>query len=138
MDEARQKAKEALSSYGQATEWVDPVFDGFMNSSGAESLADTIASISAAAANGVIPTNIELTLWALLGQGDKAMQAAWALKESGEYFEVEIIFLDEFSLLREHEEFAEFLQSLGLTEYWDSIGCQWDGSRVICDQESSA
>ena len=138
MDEARQKAKEALASYGQATEWVDPVFDGFMNSSGAESLADTIASISAAAANGVIPTNIELTLWALLGQGDKAMQAAWALKESGEYFEVEIIFLDEFSVLREHEEFAEFLQSLGLTDYWDSIGCQWDGSRVICDQESSA
>ncbi len=138
MDEARQKAKEALASYGQATEWVDPVFDGFMNASEAESLAETIASISAATANGVIPTNIELTLWALLGQGDKAMQAAWALKESGEYFEVEIIFLDEFSLLREHEEFAEFLQSLGLTEYWDSIGCQWDGSRVICDQESSA
>ncbi len=137
-DEARQKAKEALVSYGQTPEWVDPVFEGFMNPAEAESMAGTIASISAAASSGAIPTNIELTLWAFLGQGDKAMQAAWTLKESGDYFEVEIIFLDEFRVLREHPEFPELLNSLGLTDYWHSIGCQWDGSRVICDQESSA
>jgi DNA-binding winged helix-turn-helix (wHTH) protein/TolB-like protein/Tfp pilus assembly protein PilF len=137
-EEARQKAKEALTSYGQATQWVDPVFDGFINPFDEASTAATFAAISAAAASGALPTNIELTLWALLGQGDKAMQAAWALKESGEYFEVEIIFLDEFRVLREHAEFPEFLDSLGLTDYWKSIGCHWNGSKVICDQESSS
>ncbi len=137
LDEARQKAKEALMSYGQPTDWVDPVFEGLMRSSDEESLAETFASISAAATSGALPTNIELTLWALLGQGDDAMEAAWAfLKEPGDYFEVEIIYLDEFRVLREHEEFPELLEALGLTEYWNSIGCHWDGSRVICDQES--
>jgi DNA-binding winged helix-turn-helix (wHTH) protein/TolB-like protein/Tfp pilus assembly protein PilF len=138
MDEARQKAKEALESFGQATDWVDPVFDGLINASDADSMPGTVASISAAAESGALPTNIELTLWAVLGQGDKAMAAAWELKESGDYFEVEIIFLDEFRVLREHGEFPELLQSLGLTEYWDSIGCEWDGSSVICDQESTS
>lgn len=137
-EEARQKAKEALASYGQSTQWVDPVFDGFINPSDETSMAETFSAISAAAASGALPTNIELTLWALLGQGDKAMQAAWALKESGEYFEVEIIFLDEFRVLREHAEFPEFLDSLGLTDYWKSIGCHWNGSKVICDQENSS
>jgi DNA-binding winged helix-turn-helix (wHTH) protein/TolB-like protein/Tfp pilus assembly protein PilF len=135
-DEARQKLKEALISYGQTTAWVDPVFEGFSNPAEAESMAGTIASISAAAASGAIPTNIELTLWALLGQGDKAMQAAWALKESGDYFELEIFFLDEFRVLREHAEFPELLKTLGLPDYWHSIGCRWDGDRVICDPDS--
>ncbi len=136
LDEARQKVKEALESYGQATEWVDPVFDGMMSSSDSESLDSTVASISAAAKSGALPTNIELTLWALLGRSEKAMEAAWSLYEMGEFYEVEIIYLDEFRVLREHEEFPELLEALGLIAYWNSIGCHWDGSRVICDQES--
>nr|CAM58096.1 hypothetical protein [uncultured marine microorganism] len=136
LDEARQKLKEALESYGQATEWVDPVFDGMMSSSDSERLDSTVASISAAAAGGALPTNIEITLWALLGQSEKAMEAAWALSEMGEFYEVDMIYLNEFRVLREHEDFPELLEALGLTEYWNSIGCHWDGSRVICDQES--
>lgn len=132
MEEARQKAKEALQSYGQPTNWVDPVFDGFMNSSETAGLVDVVASISAAAASGDLPPNIELTLWALLGQGDQAMAAAWALAESGDYFEVEIFYLEEFRVLRQHEEFPELLEALGLTEYWDSIGCHWGGEEVLC------
>ncbi len=136
-DEARQKAKEALTSYDQATEWVDPVFDGLTRSSDTEDLSEIFTSISAAASSGDLPPNIELTLWAILGQGDKAMDAAWALQESGDYFEVEIIYLDEFRVLRVHDEFPELLESLGLTDYWESIGCRWDGDRVICDQNSN-
>lgn len=137
LDEARQIAKEALKSYGQATDWVDPVFDGLMNPSNEVSLADTIAAISGGASSGNLPKNIELTLWALLGQGDLAMQAAWEfLRESGGYFEVEIFYLDEFRVVREHEEFPDLLDALGLTEYWQSIGCRWDGDRVFCDKNS--
>ena len=137
LDEARQKAREALESYGQSTNWVDPVFAGIMNAADPESLQSTVASISAAAASGALPPNIELTLWAYLEQSGKAMEAAWALQESGEYFEVEIIYLDEFRVLREHQEFPELLEALGLTDYWESIGCRWDGDRVICDQNSN-
>lgn len=133
IDEARQKAKEALVSYGQPTGWVDAVFDGFMNASDAESLGDTVASVSAAVASGDLQKNIELTLWALLDQGDEAMAAAWDLQESGEFYELEIIYLDEFKVLREHEEFPELLRALGLTDYWASIGCRWNNDHVLCD-----
>ena len=133
IDEARHKAKEALESYGQPTDWVDAVFDGFLNPSDTESLDRTATSVSMAVTSGALPTNIELVLWAYLGQGDKAMEAAWALQESGEYWEVEIIYLDEFKVLREHEEFPELLQALGLTDYWSSIGCRWNNDQVLCD-----
>ena len=133
IDEARQKAKEALLSYSQPTGWVDAVFDGIMNASDADSLGETVAAISAAAKSGALQKNIELTLWALLGQGDKAMAAAWALQQSGEFYEIEIIYLDEFKVLREHEEFPELLQALGLTDYWSSIGCRWNNDHVLCD-----
>ena len=133
IDEARQKAKEALLSYSQPTGWVDAVFNGFMNASDPESLGETVAAISAAAKSGALQKNIELTLWALLGQGDKAMAAAWDLQESGEFYEIEIIYLDEFKVLREHEEFPALLQALGLTNYWSSIGCRWNNDHVLCD-----
>ena len=133
IDEARHKAKEALESYGQPIDWVDAIFDGFLDPSDTESLDKTVTSVSVAAASGALPTNIELVLWAYLGQGDKAMEAAWALQESGEYWEVEIIYLDEFKVLREHEDFPELLQALGLTDYWNSIGCRWNNDRVLCD-----
>ena len=138
LNEARQKAKEALESYGQSTDWVDAIIAGMINPADEAGRGKTLDSISTAAAGGNLPRNIELTLWALLGQGDNAMDVAWAfLQEPGEYFEVEIIFLDEFRVLREHEEFPELLDALGLTEYWESIGCHWGGSRVICEQENS-
>ena len=133
IDEARHKAKEALESYGQPIDWVDAIFDGFLDPSDTESLDKTVTSVSVAAASGALPTNIELVLWAYLGQGDKAMEAAWALQESGEYWEVEIIYLDEFKVLRKHEDFPELLQALGLTDYWNSIGCRWNNDRVLCD-----
>lgn len=138
LNEARQKAKEALVSYGQSTDWVDPVFDGLQNPADKASLGATISAITAAAARGGLPGNIELTLWALLGQGDKAMQAAWALQKSGTYFEVEIVYLDEFRVLREHAEFPKLLKALGLTDYWASIGCRWNGDKVVCDTPAAA
>jgi TolB-like protein/Tfp pilus assembly protein PilF len=136
LDEARRKAKEALQSYGQSTEWVDAVFEGLMQSGDETNLDWMVTSISSAAESGALPRNIELTLWALLEQGDKAMDAAWALKESGEYFEVEIIYLDEFRVLRSHDDFPELLNSLGLIDYWNSIGCYWHGDRVMCDADT--
>jgi TolB-like protein/Tfp pilus assembly protein PilF len=138
MDEARRKAKEALQSYGQSTAWVDPVFDGMKQSPRAANSEDMYTAISAAASDGSLPTNIELTLWALLGQSDRAMEAAWSLTESGNYFEVEILYLDEFRVLREHGDFQELLEALGLTDYWAGIGCHWDGEQVLCGEEPGA
>lgn len=138
-DEARQKAKEALDSYGQRNDWVDPVFDGLMNPSDENSLADAFTAIAAGVASGDLPKNIELTLWALLGQGDRAMEAAWAfLRESRGYFDVEIFYLDEFRVVREHEEFPDLLAALGLTDYWRSIGCRWDGDKVQCAERTTS
>jgi hypothetical protein len=51
---------------------------------------------------------------------------------------VEILYLDEFRVLREHEEFPELLDSLGLPDYWESIGCRWGGEKVLCGEDSRA
>ncbi|MFQ5983683.1 MAG: hypothetical protein ACE5KS_09960, partial [Woeseiaceae bacterium] len=114
------------------------VFDGLKSPTERQSLETTIAGISAASASGDIWKPIELTLWALLGQGDRAMEAAWALHAMNEFYEVEIIYLDEFRVLREHTEFQALLDALGLPDYWDGIGCDWDGERVVCDQQAAS
>ena len=58
---------------------------------------------------------------------------AWKLVDDPNYFEVELLFLDEFRILREHEEFPRLLDALGLTEYWQSAGCTWADQKVTCD-----
>ena len=53
--------------------------------------------------------------------------------EVGAIHELELIFLDVFNVLREHEKFPQLLQALGLREYWSSIGCRWHEDQVTCD-----
>ncbi len=76
---------------------------------------------------------VTMTLWALFEQTDRAMEVAMHIAESGTLYEIEIIYLDEFKVLREHEDFPELLQALGLTDYWNSIGCRWSNDQVLCD-----
>jgi hypothetical protein len=75
-----------------------------------------------------------MTLWALFDNGDKVMEIALQqAAEFGAIYEQETIFLDEFDILREHDQFPQLLQALGLTDYWSSIGCRWHEDQVVCD-----
>jgi hypothetical protein len=74
-----------------------------------------------------------VAFWILAGQADRAMEMAWKLVDDPSLFEIEAIYLDEFRILRQHEDFPRFLQEIGLTDYWQSVGCEWKNDAVTCN-----
>ena len=114
--------------------WVDPVIDALAHPGNREKRGIAFETIDKMVADGVFPY-ITMTVWALFGQADRVMEIAMqaAESEAGTLYELEIIYLDEFRALREHDRFPELLQALGLTDYWNSIGCRWSNDQVHCD-----
>jgi len=131
-DRAANEAIAGLEKYGLDTSWVRPVFEGIHNP---DKYDDAYRRVLQLSENGSVSANIEVTLWALLGDGDRAMAVARKLEDSGEIFEAELMFIPQLSVLREHPEFPALLDSIGLTEYWASIGCEWQGGQVVCEIE---
>lgn len=125
---AEREAIRGLEKNGQDASWVPTVFEGIHNPDKYDEAHDIVERI---AASGKMNPGVEITLWALLKDGDRAMEVARGLKE-GEIFEAEIMFTPTYSVLREHPDFPELLDAIGLTEYWKNAGCSWDGSRVSC------
>jgi len=133
-EDARVRAKIAMKLLHINEWWVDPVFDGLAHPGDQELAEIALESIDKMIADGW-PPYLTMTLCALFEQADRAMGVAMqvATSESGTLYELELIYLDEFKVLREHEEFPELLQALGLAEYWSSIGCQWGNDQLVCD-----
>ena len=130
IDEAREAARRAMTLYQLDDSWVDPIFDELVNSPTSES---TVAVLQDYSARDAIPNNTALiTFWVLAGQADRAMEMAWRLADDPSYFEIELIYLDEFRILRQHQDFPRLLEELGLVDYWRSAGCQWDNDAGIC------
>ena len=134
LDEARASVKHALDMLQEDDGWVDPVFDGLAHPGNQEMVDIAFDMIDKMTADAV-PPYITMTLWVLFEQADRVMEVARQIteSESGTLYEIEIIYLDEFKLLREHEDFPELLEALGLTDYWTSIGCRWSNDRLHCD-----
>ena len=80
---------------------------------------------------------VEITLWALLEEGERAMSVARRLKTEGELFEAELMFIPQFAVLRQHPEFPDLMESIGLTEYWANVGCEFRDGAVVCDQDEA-
>ncbi len=131
-EDARASAKFALDMLHADDWWVDPVFDGLAHPGNQEMVEIAFDTIDKMVAVGV-PPYITMTLWAVFEQADRLIDVTMQVAESGTLFELEVIYLDEFKVLREHEEFPELLEALGLTEYWNSIGCRWSDDQVLCD-----
>jgi DNA-binding winged helix-turn-helix (wHTH) protein/TolB-like protein/Tfp pilus assembly protein PilF len=134
LDEARVSVRRALSMLSSDDSWVDPVFDGLAHP-GNQEMVDVAFETIDKMITGDAPPYITMTLWALFEQADRLMEVARQVtdSETGTLYEIEIIYLDEFKLLREHDDFPELLEALGLTDYWTSIGCRWSNDRVLCD-----
>jgi hypothetical protein len=130
LDEAREKASRAVTLYQADTSWVAPVFEELARSPKSDS---SLAVLQKYAAQNVIPPTALVTFWVLAGQADRAMEMAWQLVDDPSYFDIELIYLDEFRILRQHADFPRFLDAIGLTEYWQSVGCKWDNDAVNCD-----
>ena len=135
--EARTRVKIALRLFSSADTWVDPVFDGLANPDNQQMREIAYATVEQMIADKAAPY-ITMIIWSLFGQADRVMDIAMQLAESDRLYEnesaqIEIFYLDELKLLRDHRRFPELLQKLGLTEYWASIGCQWSDDSVLCD-----
>jgi tetratricopeptide (TPR) repeat protein len=130
LDEARDIARRAMTLYQIDASWVAPVFDELARSPNSES---SLAVLQEYSARNAIPETALVIFWILAGQADRAMEMAWRLVDDPSLFELELIYLDEFRILRQHEDFPRLLDEIGLTEYWQSAGCEWEYDAVNCD-----
>ncbi len=130
-DEARDLAKAGLEKYAADNSWVDPVFDGIEDPALRDQAHQLVSDMSAA---GQLPARVEITLWALLNDADRAMQVARRLEKEGEVFEAELLFIPQFQQLREHPDFPALMDAIGLTEYWNSVGCRWEQNALHCEE----
>jgi tetratricopeptide (TPR) repeat protein len=134
-DRAISEASAGLEKAGLDSSWVPAVFEGMHNPAKYDEAHRIVEQLSAGEHLGA---NVEISLWALLQDGERAMSVARRLQDSGEVFEAELMFIPQFSVLREHPGFPGLLDAIGMTEYWASIGCAWQGDYVNCENEAAS
>jgi len=132
MEAARRFTKSGLEKYYLDSSWVDVVYDGMQDIA---LRARSIALMADVEADGSLPKYIVMALWALLGEADRAFTTAMSIEGIGQDFEtgLEVIFLDDLRIMREHSDFQQLLDAKGLTSYWAQAGCVWADDRVACD-----
>jgi hypothetical protein len=132
-DKAAREATIGLEKYGVDASWVTPVFDGMRNPDKRDQALDIVQQL---AAGNHLSAAVEISLWVLLADADRAMAVARRLQDFGEIFEAELMFIPQFSILREHPDFPTLRDNIGLTEYWRDNGCAWQSDRVVCDADN--
>ena len=111
-------------------DWIDPVYRGLADPNYA---AEGLAAIDAIWEQGLVIPHIVLLVRTLLGDIDGAMDVAGQLDEQpGEFFSMEILFIDELAPLRTHPGFMPLLENLGVVEHWKNVGCIWGSDRLQC------
>ncbi len=97
--------------------------------------AQSVALVSKLEADGSMAKYMIMTLWATLGEADRAFETASSIDGIGQDFEtgLEVMFSDNLRVLRQHREFPNLLESAGLTEYWAQTGCAWVNDHVQCE-----
>ena len=126
---AQEFAMNAARSAGVATDWVEPSFSALGDPSKVPAALEALNSDSAS--RGVGPS-VQFILRALLGDLDGAMRIAKSLEGVGESFEMDLLFVPELKTFRQHPDFLPLLDRLGVTGYWETNACMWNGDRVIC------
>lgn len=130
--EAKESGKQGLALSGAAdTSWFDLIVDGSRVPELRQQAIDTLDQISGL---GVLPANAEMFFWMLLDEVDRALIIARRLERENGLYETELLFTDEFRAMRQHPEFVEFINAIGLTEYWASAACAWIDDSVRCQQ----
>ena len=137
INEARDSVKHALQLFSADYSWVDPVFEYLLQRNSQDLQVRAYQTAEQMTADDDIAPYIGMIVWALFGEADRVMNIAMQVAESGKLHEhesaqIEIIYLDELKLLRDHKDFPKLLKNLGLTDYWDSVRCQWANDMVAC------
>lgn len=129
-DEAKASGRKGLelSSVDDAS-WFDLIIDGGHDEAVRPQAVQMLSQVSSM---NVLPANLEMFFWMLLGEVERAMSIARRLESEPGLYELELVFTDEFRPMRAHPEFADFFASIGLTEYWERAGCAWSDDNLRC------
>jgi DNA-binding winged helix-turn-helix (wHTH) protein/TolB-like protein/tetratricopeptide (TPR) repeat protein len=128
-DEAKANGKKGLALKNMDAGWFELIIDGSQDLAQRQQAVQTLEQVSAM---DVLPPNAAMFFWMLLDETDRAMAVARRLEHEFGLYELELIFTDEFRALRQHPEFEDFINAVGLTEYWTSEGCAWIDDQVSC------
>jgi len=130
-DEAKANGKRGLERNSMDASGFELIIDGSRDPDKRSQAVQTLSQISS---RNVLPANAEMFIWMLLDEVDRAMAIARQLEQEVGIYEPELIFTDEFSAMRRHPEFADFIGNIGLTGYWRSARCTWSDDQLQCRQ----
>ena len=129
-DEAYDISRDAAQVSGGSEAWIDPVFAALDDASRRDT---ALTAVDEAVSQDGISRQIEFIVRTVLGDLDGAMRVARLLESEGEVFEMDLLFIPEVAPLREHPDFGNLLDALGITDYWRAQGCRWTGAGVVCE-----
>lgn len=135
VEKAQNITNSALEMDELLTSWVAPVFGAMLDKSDAAKTSAAIEALDEAAIVQPVTPVVDFTVRGLLGDLDGAMRVAKLLEQPGEAFEMDMLFIPELSDFRQHPDFMPLLDRLGVTDYWLSRGCLWDGDKVNCPRD---
>lgn len=129
LDEALDYLQQGVGGDTPGAQWAGAAHAALR---GVADSGQAIDALDRAADDGTINPQFELTLRMVLGDVDGAAAVAQRLAHPGTTYELDLLFLPELEPLRRRPEFVEFMERLGITEYWDTVGCTWSETRVEC------
>ena len=129
LEEAREMSRAATLANGESSEWVGPVFAAMRDPSKREAALAAIESVTSAKQ---LDPRIDVVLRTMFGDVDGAMRIANLLAQPDATFELDVLFLPELLPLRQHPDFLQLMQKLGIQSYWQDNGCVWLDDSVSC------
>ena len=132
IQKAKTNALDAMQMAGESKDWVGPVFEAFGDLGDHTKASAALEALNKVSAVESINPRVEITVRTIFGDLDGAMRVAKLLEKPGENFEMDLLFIRQLKALRRHPDFMPLMDKLGITRYWQSKGCVWDGDRVTC------
>ena len=132
IQKAKTNALDAMQMAGESKDWVGPVFEAFGDLGDHTKANAALEALNKVSAVESINPRVEITVRTIFGDLDGAMRVAKLLEKPGENFEMDLLFIRQLKALRKHPDFMPLMDKLGITRYWQSKGCVWDGDRVTC------
>ena len=129
LEEAREMSRAATLASGESSDWVDPVFAAMRDPSKREA---ALAAIESETSSKHLDPRIDVVLRTMFGDVDGAMRIANLLAQPDASVELDMLFLPELLPLRQHPEFLQLMQKLGIQSYWQDNGCVWLSDSVSC------
>ena len=128
-EEAARLTGAGVAMTGGATDWIEPLLAAVDDPS---LRGDAIAAIDLAFEDAALDPRLQIIARVFIEDVDGAMRVATSLVESGEFVEMDFLFLPELQPLRAHPGFLGLMDSLGVTRYWDDRRCAWKDDRLRC------